>query len=289
MTSQPDELKALETTAQRPACMEVWGGNEATYSSFAKAGIDIWLYSRPCDNDARGGDVYYLSSCASGRITRMMLADVAGHGDGVADLAHDLRLLMRQHINAINPRRLFEDVNKQFTKISAADRFATSIISSYFMTTGTLSVCSAGHPDPLIRRADGSAWEMLEIDEDRNNMFGDVPLGLDEVSAYTQTDVRVQPGDMLFCFTDGIIESTTAKGDMLGVEGLIALFNHLSADQPSTLIPALVSHIQQSDANFVESDDATMLLCRISDRSVPFSDNLAAPLRWAKNLLRTDQ
>ena len=266
--------------------MEVWGGNQATYSSFEKAGIDIWLYSRPCDNDARGGDVYYLSSCASGRITRMMLADVAGHGDGVADLAHDLRLLMREHINAINPRRLFEDVNKQFTKISAADRFATSIITSYFMTTATLSVCSAGHPSPLIRRVGSSGWGAVEIQEDEQNASGDIPLGLDEVSAYTQTDVRVKPGDMLFCYTDGIIESSTATGNMLGVEGLVDLLDALPGDEPDTLIPALVSHIEQSDASFVKNDDVTMLLCRISNRTVPLSYNLAAPLRWAKDLLR---
>ena len=57
--------------------MEVWGGNQATFAAFEKAGLDIWLYSRPFGTDASGGDLYYLSSCASGRITRMLVADVA--------------------------------------------------------------------------------------------------------------------------------------------------------------------------------------------------------------------
>ena len=133
------------------ACMEVWGGNEATFSTFEKAGVDIWLYSRPCGNDTNGGDLYYLSSCASGRITRMLVADVAGHGESVAAVSSGLRGLMHRYINTIRPQQLFEEVNEEFSKLSSADRFATSVVSSYFMPTGTLSICNAGHPTPFIR------------------------------------------------------------------------------------------------------------------------------------------
>ena len=48
-------------------------------------GVDAWVYSQPCENQAAGGDVHYVSTCAAGQVVRMVVADVAGHGAGVAE------------------------------------------------------------------------------------------------------------------------------------------------------------------------------------------------------------
>ena len=58
-------------------CMEVWGGNHSADGAVTMSGLDAWIYSEPYRGDAGGGDVYYVSSCATGRITRMLVADVA--------------------------------------------------------------------------------------------------------------------------------------------------------------------------------------------------------------------
>ena len=52
-------------------CMEVWGGSQLTAQGVAFGGLDAWVYSKPHDNAQRGGDVYYASSCATGRIARI--------------------------------------------------------------------------------------------------------------------------------------------------------------------------------------------------------------------------
>ena len=52
-----------------------------------------------------GGDVYYVSACATGRITRLLVADVSGHGANVRDTAISLRDLMRQYVNHIDQTR----------------------------------------------------------------------------------------------------------------------------------------------------------------------------------------
>jgi phosphoserine phosphatase RsbU/P len=76
-------------------CMEVWGGSQLTARGVVFGGLDAWVYSKPHGKARRGGDVYYASSCAAGRISRLLLADVSGHGTSVAAIAADLRLLMR--------------------------------------------------------------------------------------------------------------------------------------------------------------------------------------------------
>ena len=60
------------------------------------AGLDAWVFSRPYGNASGGGDVYYVSSCATGRITRLLVADGAGvlvtdlDGQACAALAKEL-------------------------------------------------------------------------------------------------------------------------------------------------------------------------------------------------------
>ena len=89
--------------------MEVWGGNESATREVALTGLDAWVYCQPHLNSRTGGDVYYLSSCASGRISRLLIADVAGHGDDAGKTARALRELMRRNINYINQPRLVDD------------------------------------------------------------------------------------------------------------------------------------------------------------------------------------
>lgn len=109
-------------------------------------GLDLWVHGEPFRSSDGGGDVYYLSSCASGRITRMLLADVSGHGASVAPVAVALRDLMRRNINFIKQTQLVASLNSQFESISATGCFATALVSTFFSPTKTLSVCNAGHP-----------------------------------------------------------------------------------------------------------------------------------------------
>ena len=57
-----------DSPTQHMQCMEVWGGSQLTSSGVELGGLDVWVYSKPFGAAQRGGDVYYVSSCASGRI-----------------------------------------------------------------------------------------------------------------------------------------------------------------------------------------------------------------------------
>ena len=92
-------------------CMEVWGGNQSTDSGVVMAGLDAWVYSKPFGGSDGGGDVYYVSACATGRILRLMIADVSGHGQTVDAVAGQLRGLMRQHVNQIDQTQFVRSMN----------------------------------------------------------------------------------------------------------------------------------------------------------------------------------
>ena len=151
---------------QQMNCMEVWGGSQLTQRSVQFSGLDAWVYSKPYGQAAKGGDVIYASSCATGRITRMLLADVAGHGTAVAGTAADLRLLMRRFVNRLDQTELVRSLNRQFSGLSERAVFATAIVTTFFAPTRRLIVCNAGHPRPLIYRADKREWNVLGQSED---------------------------------------------------------------------------------------------------------------------------
>ena len=134
------QSSVAEVIHETMSCMEVWGGNRSTWSHFLVPGLDLRFYSQPFGDGDMGGDVYYLSSCASGRVTRMLLGDVSGHGAEAAPLGSALRNIMRKNVNYIDQSHVVESLNKEFEEASSVGRFATAIVNTYFSPTRELSV-----------------------------------------------------------------------------------------------------------------------------------------------------
>src|SRR6266436_9314302 len=120
MPAPNKETAASNKPAQHMQCMEVWGGSQLTSAGVEMGGLDAWVYSKPFGEAQRGGDVYYASSCATGRITRLLLADVAGHGNTVASTAANLRTLMRRFVNRLDQTEFVRLLNQQFAALSEA-------------------------------------------------------------------------------------------------------------------------------------------------------------------------
>jgi serine phosphatase RsbU (regulator of sigma subunit) len=239
--------------------MEVWGGNEIANSTVSMGGLDAWVEARPHENSAAGGDVYYLSSCATGRITRMLLADVSGHGNQVADIARTLRTLMREHVNHIDQRKFITRMNEAFTQQSRAGIFATAIACTYFAPTNELSLCNAGHPPPMIYRAESRQWHAL-VSTDGDEQGDNIPLGILDMASYEQFRVRLENGDRVLCYTDSLIESRDETGELLGPHGLLNILNALPEMPPAEFIPKLIDALKQRVGETLAADDMTILL-----------------------------
>jgi phosphoserine phosphatase RsbU/P len=244
-------------------CMEVWGGNQAADNGVTMAGLDVWIYSRPYGGSDGGGDVYYVSSCATNRILRLLVADVSGHGKAVQDLATELRRLMRRYVNHIDQNQVVRSMNEQFAALSEAGIFATAIVSTFFAPTSRLTLCNAGHPPPLLYRSARREWTYLEeADRTENSDIVNMPLGMVDFSDYETFDVPLKVGDLVLCYTDSLVESNRLNGKLLGQQGLLDVVRGLSIDDPATLIPDLLAAIgKQADGNLT-GDDVTALVFR---------------------------
>jgi phosphoserine phosphatase RsbU/P len=264
--------RMADSNKRQMQCMEVWGGSQLTSSGVELGGLDVWVYSKPFGQAQRGGDVYYVSSCATGRISRLLLADVSGHGQSVASMAADLRTLMRRFVNRLDQKELVRLLNEQFTALSGHGSFATAVVTTFFAPTRRLSLCNAGHPRPLMFRAVDGRWTFLshqdhvEQKEPRN-----IPLGILQIAEYEQLDVELEPNDCLICYTDPLIESRDADGEMLGEEGLLRIANLLGDVPAEKLIPSLLQEITERYPRNLDDDDVTLLVVRANGGLLRFS------------------
>jgi len=271
-------------------CLEVCGGSQLTARGIVIGGLDAWVYSKPHGQSRRGGDVYYASSCASGRITRLLLADVSGHGTSVAAIAADLRMLMRRFINRWDQAEFVRLLNQQFSALSGTGTFATAIVSTFFAPSRKLILCNAGHPRPVLYRSSKEEWSLLGQDgPDRAPGPTNLPLGILDITEYAHFEVELEPGDCVVTYTDALIESSDADGEMLGENGVLRLLKLLGDIKPDKLIDALLGEIAERYPENLSNDDVTVLMVRANGGAQTFTlkDKMRGAARMASAALRS--
>ncbi len=278
-----------DASTQLMQCMEVWGGNQIVDSGVVMSGLDAWVYSKPFGQADGGGDVYYVSSCATGRITRLLLADVSGHGTAVCDIAGQLRALMRRYVNHLDQTHFVRSMNQQFAAMSDAGCFATALVTTFFAPTNYLSLCNAGHPPPLYYNARSRQWTFLERGESSLAGVANIPLGILDLADYEAFEVRLGVGDLVLCYTDSLIEARTKSGDLLGQAGLLELVKTASVKEPATLIAGVLRCIVDKIGAEICDDDVTVLLFRANGTRprLPLKTRLLAPLRVIGGLVES--
>jgi phosphoserine phosphatase RsbU/P len=275
---------------QHMQCMEVWGGSQVASSGVELPGLDVWVYSKPFGRAQRGGDVYYVSSCASGRISRLLLADVSGHGNAVASTAADLRTLMRRFVNRLDQKEFVRLLNEQFTTLSQRGSFSTAIVTTFFAPSRRLSLCNAGHPRPLLFRALDGRWSFLgHQDNPEKKGPRNIPFGIFQLADYEQLDIELDPGDCLVSYTDALIESCDADGEMLGEEGLLRIVNLLGDIPAEKIIASLLQEIAERFPENLSADDVTVMVVRANGRSLHFTlrEKIDAFERFLKAFFRS--
>jgi len=282
-------MNANNNDSENLACMQVWSGNQRAHCEVKLQGIRAWIFSSPYGESNAGGDIHYVTSCASGRVTRILLADVSGHGEQVSNHALDLKRTMHKYINHINQFQLVKDINIQFTKNIKGGKFATALALTYFSPTGELTFCNAGHPSPIIYKQSSKTWQFLEYNIEGNNAYTNLPFGISEETNYQSDTVLLEPEDLILLYTDSLIEATQ-NGNKIGLDGLLEHVKKLNPSEPDEIVKNLTA-LAKSDpskngenlANY--ADDCTILLFSIAAKGkIKLRQKLLAPWFLLKGL-----
>jgi sigma-B regulation protein RsbU (phosphoserine phosphatase) len=249
------------------SCVELSGGNYLIDTEIEVPGLRGWLSSRPYDHALRGGDVFYLSSCSDGALTRVSLADVSGHGTDVSQVAQRLRDMMRAHIETEDHNLVLQALNEEFGEAGGEGLFATALLLSYYRRSGHLVYSIAGHPMPLWYSTVEGNWRFLQADDSCDDHgTPNLPLGLLGGTNYCQAYIRVAPGDRIILYTDGVVEAKNLHRQTLGFLGLAEIATGISQDdEPEAVSRFIHDRINRFRNGAPADDDVTLLVLQRID------------------------
>lgn len=246
-------------------CREVWASNRNVAHTVELPGLQGWIYSAPLELGYDGGDIHYLSACDYGVLSRVVLADVSGHGRSIAAVAEALLRLVRAHMNRLEQSALLLELSTSLLAMKANDAatYATAMVVGFDSMGGDLTITDAGHPPPLWYRAAQRQWELLQKPESsRPGRRVGMPIGLGFDTSYEDFVVTFGADDLLICYTDGLSDATDDKGLPLGVGGLLELARGLSVESPMAAGATLLGLVDAFRRGAPASDDETLIVLR---------------------------
>jgi serine phosphatase RsbU (regulator of sigma subunit) len=109
------------------------------------------------------------------------------------------------------------------------------------------------------------------------------------ITEYEHFDVELEPGDCVLTYTDALIESSDANGEMLGEEGVLRTLKLLGDVKPENLIDALLGEIAERYPENLSNDDVTMMIVRANGAAQTFTlgDKMQAAARMASGAIRS--
>jgi phosphoserine phosphatase RsbU/P len=249
------------------ACTEVWGGNNIADERLKLPGLVGLIHSKPVEPATSGDDVYYVSVCDKRVLSRVVLADVAGHGEAIREICTRLFMLVKKYINTFDQSALMQEINEASYRENAdLAQYATAVVLSHDCRTSELIFASAGHPPTLWYHASQKEWDWLrERTPDSVNTFEGIPLGLAHGTEYQQTRARLAEGDLLILYTDGITECANKADKELGYEGLRELLRSLPVEPSIATASALVSALEGFRGSTPCRDDQSVIVLQQAD------------------------
>jgi serine phosphatase RsbU (regulator of sigma subunit) len=152
------------------------------------------------------GDFYDFINLPDGKLG-FLIADVADKGLGSALYMALSNTLIRTFANEYvsNPALVLKTANQHILRNARANLFVTVFFAVLDPTTGLVRYANAGHNPPYLLGNNGI--------KTLNNTG--MPLGIDEENDWTQDEIVIAPGEVLFLYTDGVIDAQNNAGEFI--------------------------------------------------------------------------
>ena len=197
-----------------------------------------------------GGDYFDVMKVARNKIA-ICIADVVGKGVSAALLMANVQAAVRAFaLDAGGPARICTRINSVLCGNISNDKFVTCFYGLLDGATGSLTYCNAGHLPPILMHNSGPSVPLT---------IGGVVLGFSPDVEYREATVRIERGDRLALFTDGITEASNASGDEYGDTRIESILRMSLDATASTVADRIISDAYRFCAGQF-NDDVTMIV-----------------------------
>lgn len=188
----------------------------------------------------QNGDLYFI------------LGDVSGKGMAASILMSNLHAMFRALIPLdMDLCDLVKRANSLFCESTLANQYAT-LICGKLNRSGEIELCNAGHLPPVV--VSGSGTVELET--------GGLPLGMFCDSSFVSSGVKLNPGETLLLFSDGVTEANNGADEEFGISRLIDAVRSAADHGPTELLTSSVAAVSGFRGSAVRNDDLTMMALR---------------------------
>lgn len=225
--------------------------------------VAIAWHFEPCSQV--GGDIFNIQYSQPTTIDLYML-DVCGHGVAAALIAVSVsqslqgrRGLPDTGQQRHSPQTVLNRLEKDFP-FERFDTYFTLIYMTIDLACGTLKYSSAGHPPPLLLRA-GGEMEIL-------NLHGPA-IGLGGSSPFREEEKKLDTGDMVVLYTDGILEADNHHGEFYGKQRFYESLRRSRGKSVNQVVEETYRDVRLYSDNKEFADDLSLLVIEFAGTPPP--------------------
>lgn len=199
-----------------------------------------------------GGDFYDFFPLDD-KLLAFTIADVSGKGVPAALFMTMTRGLIRAlGQKTRSPMECFKQLNELIALENESVMFVTAFYGLFNVETGEISYCNAGHNPPYLITTKG---ELSQI-----GRFEGIALGVvKEGSYFQQNHLKLNPGDQLLLYTDGVIEAMNPENELYQESRFEEEIKKSYTKPLSTFLNSIVTSVQAFSSTHEQSDDITLL------------------------------
>lgn len=225
---------------------------------------DVDVHASLTSAKAVGGDLYDF--IIDGDDIYFCIGDVSGKGVPASLFMAITRTLFRNiALTAKTPAKIATDMNNAIAEGNDENMFVTMFIGKCNLVTGEMSCCNCGHNVPVTN----GKWDVdkgIKLTDEMHFMRGvptNIPIGIMGGFEYEEVSMRVNPGVMLFMYTDGVTEAEDFKKNLYGDDRLVEVLHSCKrSDTAKDIVLKVIDDVSRHADLAEQSDDITMLCVR---------------------------
>jgi serine phosphatase RsbU (regulator of sigma subunit) len=210
-----------------------------------------------CMHPARllGGD-YYDFFQVSTEVVDVVIADVSGKGAAASLLMPSLAVALRLRARELSgPAAILKDLDGVLKQITNSATFVTMFYARFNPTLRTLEYASGGHNPPLLLRT--STGESLLLEE-----AGPI-MGILPDAQFSNTNLTLEPGDILTLYTDGVTEQEDESGEEFSLDRLKKIVLSKESDPAAAMVTDIAEAVSTFAGTKEQSDDLTVVVAKV--------------------------
>ena len=217
-------------------------------------GYEIAVLNEPCFEV--GGDYYDFLSLGPQSLL-LVVADIEGKGVGSALVMSNLQATLRalvMHLHSLEV--LAVSLNEMMCNDTKSEKYLSCFLGLVDTRRRGLHYINAGHVPPILIRAASGEYELLEE--------GGTVVGLFPAMEYRRGAAKLEPGDVLVCCTDGILEACNDDEEEFGKERLAAAVARNRMKNAQGIVDAVLAEVNDF-ATGKYTDDKVLMIMKVAE------------------------